>query len=75
MQWESAKKYKQYDAKSLRVLLSAEQIESLTVKRVSLTELQEALCSVYFNPVSLYPEEVKPLHYEQGHDQEYRYTL
>ena len=63
-----------YNRKSLRVLLSREEIEVLPVKIASREEIWKAMQGVFFNPDLLYPSEMSLLDGEVGYDDAYRYV-
>ena len=63
-----------YDPISLRVIPSAESLESLPVRLAGHREIWTAQEDWFFNPVDCYPPGVRALPNEVGHDRHRRYV-
>lgn len=72
--FDEARIHPRWDEKSLRVLLSREEIEQLPVKIVDRETRREVMMDVFFNPVLFYPKDLSPLDNEIGYDNVSRYV-
>lgn len=64
-----------FNPRTLRLEYSATSINGMTIKDVTPRELAELMCELDYNPSHLYPEGVKVVANERGHDSKYRYRL
>ena len=75
MTWADTQHHPNYDATTLRILLDKQQLEQLPFKLVSKSELSELMCHHDYNPKFYYPEDIKTLPAEAGHDLQFRYLV
>ncbi len=76
MSFEEARKHPNWNESKLRIMLPSEVIGKMSVKVVTLSELREIKCSVFFNPFQIaYPGSKFIVNGEVGHDLNYRYLV
>lgn len=68
-------RHPRFDPKSMRVLLSKEEIEALPSKCVTKEELREVICHDDYNPTCYYEKLVCLLEGEEGQDLNHRYLV